>query len=159
MKVKIDKISTWMKENNYTTNSMHDMLDRNNDGQVDTKEFVDGLIGLGIPGLMSRDYVLIFEAIDIDNNKYLSLNEFALYLEGATKKRDQRIRDLPADMNEDIDRQIRELFTIFDEDGNGYIDKYELMKTFQGLGYEMDEQKAINMINGVDTDGDQKINL
>ena len=33
-------------------------------------------------------------------------------------------------MNEDIDRQIRELFTIFDEDGNGYIDKYELMKTF-----------------------------
>ena len=37
---------------------------------------------------MSRDYVLIFEAIDIDNNKYLSLNEFALYLEGATKKRD-----------------------------------------------------------------------
>ena len=67
---------------------MHDMLDRNKDGSVDTKEFVEGLAGLNIPGLMSRDYVMIFEAIDIDNNKYLSLNEFALYLDGATKKRD-----------------------------------------------------------------------
>ena len=95
MKVKIDKVSRWMQENNYTTASMHDMLDRNKDGMVDTKEFVDGMASLNIPGLMTRDYVLIFEAIDIDNNKYLSLNEFALYLEGASKKREQRIRDLP----------------------------------------------------------------
>ena len=102
---------------------------------------------------------MIFEAIDIDNNKYLSLNEFALYLEGASKKREQRIRDLPAEVNDDIDRQIRELFTIFDEDGNGFIDKFELIKTFQGLGYEMDVPKAEAMIKNVDTDGDLKINL
>ena len=159
MKMKIDKISRWMQENNYTTATMHDMLDRNKDGMVDTKEFVDGLASLAIPGLMSRDYVMIFEAIDIDNNKYLSLNEFALYLEGASKKREQRIRDLPAEVNDDIDRQIRELFTIFDEDGNGFIDKFELIKTFQGLGYEMDVPKAEAMIKNVDTDGDLKINL
>ena len=67
---------------------MHDMLDRNKDGSVDTKEFVDGLYSLKIPGLMQKDFVMIFEAIDIDNNKYLSLNEFALYLEGAGKKRE-----------------------------------------------------------------------
>ena len=41
MKVKIDKISRWMQENNYTTATMHDMLDGNKDGMVDTKEFVD----------------------------------------------------------------------------------------------------------------------
>ena len=66
---------------------------------------------------------------------------------------------MPADVDADIDRQIRELFTIFDEDGNGFIDKFELIKTFQGLGYEMDETKAENMIKNVDTDGDLKINL
>ena len=64
------------------------MLDGNKDGMVDTKEFVDGLNRLNIPGLMAKDYVLIFEAIDIDGNKYLSLNEFALYVEGASKKRE-----------------------------------------------------------------------
>lgn len=148
-----------MKDNNYTTATMHDMLDRNRDGMVDTKEFVDGLAGLGIPGLASRDFVLIFEAIDVDNSKYLSLNEFALFLEGASKKREQRIRELPADVDADIERQIRELFTIFDEDGNGFIDRHELMKTFQGLGYEVDEAKAEAMIQSVDTDGDMRINL
>jgi len=42
-------------------------------------------------------------------------------------------------MNEEIKTDIRELFKIFDEDGNGQIDRYELIKTFQGLGYEMNE--------------------
>ena len=75
MKVKIDKVSRWMQENNYTTASMHDMLDRNKDGMVDTKEFVDGMASLSIPGLMTRDYVLIFEAIDIDDDGVLTPEE------------------------------------------------------------------------------------
>ena len=51
---------------------------------------------LHIPGIMSRDLLKIFEAIDTDNNKYLSLNEFAMYLEGAKRRREQRIAELPA---------------------------------------------------------------
>jgi len=42
---------------------------------------------LKISGFMQKDFVTIFEAIDIDSNMYLSLNEFSLYLEGASKKR------------------------------------------------------------------------
>lgn len=77
-----------MKDNNYTTAKMHDMLDKNKDGSVDPKEFVDGLGRLNIPGILPRDLMQIFEAIDLDNNKYLSLNEFAMFVEGVSKKRD-----------------------------------------------------------------------
>jgi len=148
-----------MQENNYTTAVMHDMLDKNKDGNVDSQEFIDGLSSLSIPGLFAKDYFQIFEGIDVDQNKYLSLNEFSLYLEGATKKREQRIRELPHEMTEEIKTEIRELFKIFDEDGNGQIDRYELIKTFQGLGYEMNEQKAIDMIASVDTDKNGEIDL
>jgi len=77
-----------MQENNFTTPQLYEHLDRNKDGSVDKKEFIDGVGTLQIPGLMTRDLLLIFEAIDTDNNQYLSLNEFALYLEGAKKKRE-----------------------------------------------------------------------
>ena len=157
LKQKLDRISRWMVDNNYTTAKMHEMLDRNQDGSVDSKEFIDGLTVLQIPGLQQRDYMMLFEAIDIDNNKYLSLNEFALFLQGASKQRNERLRDLPAEITDGIDREIRNLFKIFDEDGNGYIDEHELVKTFQGLGYEMDLERAKAMIRGVDQNGDGRI--
>ena len=50
---------------------------------MDTKEFVDGMALLQITGLVHNDFVTLFEALDTDNNKYLSLNEFSLYIEGA----------------------------------------------------------------------------
>jgi len=37
---------------------------------------------------------------------------------------------LPPDINSEIEKEIRQLFSLFDEDGNGYIDKNELIKTF-----------------------------
>lgn len=88
-----------MKDNNYTSQQMHELLDANKDGSVDAKEFVDGLLTLRIPGMQQKDFVIIFEAIDADDNKYLSIDEFALYLEGATKERDQRLRDIPPEIN------------------------------------------------------------
>jgi len=109
---------------------MYETLDRNKDGSVDKKEFLDGIGALNIPGIMSRDLLMIFEAIDTDQNQYLSLNEFSLYVEGATKKREERVRDLPTEIVQEIDTEIRQLFSIFDEDGNGLIDKWELIKTF-----------------------------
>ena len=91
-----------MQDNNYTTAQMHDTIDLNKDGHVDKKEFVTGFSGMQIPGLMQKHLVSVFEAIDIDNNCYLSLNEFSLYLEGVHKKREQRINELPADITQDI---------------------------------------------------------
>jgi len=48
---------------------------------------------------------------------------------------------------------------MFDEDGNKKIDKWELMKTFSGLGYEMNEERAIELIKSVDDNNDLEIDL
>lgn len=103
MKAKLEKISQWMISNNMSTAQLHDTLDRNKDGDVDKQEFVNGMAMLQIAGLMQKDFVMIFETIDIDNNMFLSLNEFSLYLEGATKKREQRLNELPVEITRDIE--------------------------------------------------------
>ena len=69
-----------MQDSGYTTSMLHDTLDRNKDGGVDKEEFVTGMSMLGIAGLQQKDYISIFEAIDVDSNMHLSLNEFSLYL-------------------------------------------------------------------------------
>ena len=108
-----------MQANNYTTAQMHDQLDTNKDDQVDAQEFVSGLGNLYIDGLSTRDLVRIFDAIDVDGNRYLSVNEFSLYLDGAKQRIEERIRDLPPDIMKDIENEILQLFDIFDEDKNG----------------------------------------
>ena len=106
---------------------------------------------------MARDFKQIFEALDTSNNTFLSLNEFSMHLEGAKLKFDQRIQELPQDIRDDMAKQIDELFTIFDENGDQRIDQYELMKTFQGLGYEMNEARALELIASVDDNNDKVI--
>ena len=106
---------------------------------------------------MARDFKQIFEALDTSNNTFLSLNEFSMHLEGAKLKFDQRIQELPQDIRDDMAKQIDELFTIFDENGDQRIDQYELMKTFQGLGYEMNEARALELISSVDDNNDKVI--
>lgn len=45
---------------------------------------------------------------------------------------------------------MAELFQTFDEDDDGFIDKFELVKTYQGLGQEIDVARAETMIAQVD---------
>ena len=56
---------------------------------------------------------------------------------------------MPPSIKNEIKQQINDLFEIFDEDGNGQIDTNELIKTFNGLGYEMSKDKAESMIKSV----------
>ena len=57
-----------------------------------------------IEGLSSKDFIQIFEAIDVDGNGELSINEFALYIVGAELKREERIKEVPFQIKEDIER-------------------------------------------------------
>lgn len=103
---KMNRISRWMQANNYTTKYMHEQLDTNNDDQVDPQEFVKGISQLCIPGLQAKDLVRIFDAIDVNNNRYLSVNEFSLYLDGAKEGIEERIRSLPDNIIREIESEI-----------------------------------------------------
>jgi Ca2+-binding EF-hand superfamily protein len=56
----------------------------NKDGNVDFSEFVDGVSRVVVSGSISRqDLENIFNAIDINKDRFLSVNEFGLFLKGA----------------------------------------------------------------------------
>ena len=54
---------------------------------------------------------------------------------------------------------LREAFTIFDKDGNGYISCAELHHLMTNLGENLTPEEAEAMIKEADTDGDGMINF
>ena len=117
-------------------------LDTNRDGLISFKEFGEGMSDLAIPGLAMRDYEEVFNAIDMDNNMTLTLNEFCAYLEGAQKTRAQRIDDIPPEISDKIDQALEVLFEDFDRDSSGTIDAKEIIIAMRGLGLELDIKDA-----------------
>ena len=67
---------------------LHEILDKDGNGYVDRMEFVTGMEVMNIAGFLEQDYNTIFEHIDLDGNGFLSVNEFGLFLEGATLTRE-----------------------------------------------------------------------
>ena len=58
-----------------------------------------------------------------------------------------------------MEAEIESLFKLFDENKSGGIDKDELIKTYQGLGYEIDDTRAMEMIRSVDKNNNNEIDL
>ncbi len=73
-----------------TINRMYEEMDVNKDGVVDKLEFVNRLSYLQIPGVQLSDLGMIFDAIDINNDGTLSINEFGMFIEGAKTNRLQK---------------------------------------------------------------------
>lgn len=85
---KIQIINDYLIRNETTVESFHKKLDKNGDGNVDQKEFIDGIEGVILSGNITRsDLEAIFKAIDINGDKQLSVNEFGLFLTGDKLKR------------------------------------------------------------------------
>lgn len=80
----ISQISQYMQRKDITIEVLHKQLDVNGDGSVDKQEFVEGVYSLMKPcPLTKKDLGEIFDQIDINGDHYLSVNEFALFLDGA----------------------------------------------------------------------------
>jgi len=59
---------------------------------------------------------------------------------------------------ENAEDEIREAFQVFDGNGNGYINRYELAVVMGNLGLELDSEEVQSMIDEADLDGDGQIN-
>ena len=106
----LQKISDYLKRNNITLQKMYEDMDVNRDGTVDKIEFVNKLGYLQVPGVQLSDLGHIFDAIDINNDNSLSLNEFGMFIEGAKATREQRLADLDPKLMDDMKREIQVLF-------------------------------------------------
>ena len=134
---------------------MHGALDTNRDGSVDKKEFIEGMQKI-VSGLSVQQLTDIFTSIDINDDKYLSLNEFSLFIKGAQLQRDERVQRLDPSLQEDVKRRIRDLFNEFDKDGDGKVIAAEIY-TFMKVINPITMEKAQEMIKSVDANGNGAI--
>ena len=134
------------EEQQQEVKDVFEVIDENQSGSIDANELAKGLRGLGLNPTMAEVKELLDE-FDADNNKVLSLDEFAkLYVKCMSNSSN----------TEDI---LREQFKKLDTDGNGKIDAEELRKVLLYGEEKLDEEEAQKIIAEFDTNGDGAIDL
>ncbi len=133
-------------------------MDANRDGKIDKDEFVMGMPQiLTIPAVDIRDYAIIFNALDINNDGSLSLNEFAMFIEGAKLDKLQRLKDLDPALVQDMQREVLSLFQQFDQNGDGFVTVEEIQRAMLTLGQTVSREHAEMMVRQADTNNDGKL--
>jgi len=138
---------------------LHELLDANRDGTVDKDEFCDGITGLGITGVNYKKCADIFDAIDINNDKFLSVHEFSMFIEGTTEQRDKRAHELDPETRNELKEEIEKLFRFFDKDESRTVTSTEIFNAMKTIGHQITEQRAQEMISQVDKNGDGSIDI
>merc|ERR1719495_2963546 len=96
-----------------------DMLDKDGNGALDRAELRELLIAINVPAEQARrEAELIIRSADVDNSGEIEFDEFA-----------QIWQRKILSVNE---RYVKDIFTVFDENGDGSIDAAELAKVIEG---------------------------
>ena len=83
--------------------------------------------------------------VDKDNDGTIDLNEF------------QYIIDKMSTKTTSFEQHLREMFELYDDDGSGGIDQYELKSLMAQLGVDLADEELSAMIAEADVDGDGDI--
>ncbi|KAL2894559.1 putative calcium-binding protein CML25 [Bienertia sinuspersici] len=88
----------------------------------------------------------MIKEVDADGDGFIDFNEFiALNTKGID--------------SDEVLRNLKEAFSIYDADGNGNITAEELQIVMKSLGDDFSLGECKKMISGVDSDGDGTINF
>ncbi|CAI9274786.1 unnamed protein product [Lactuca saligna] len=123
-------------------------FDRNNDGSLTQLELGSLLRSLGLTPSPDQLDALIQKA-DTNSNGLVEFSEFVALVAPEL---------LPA-KSPYTDDQMKQLFKMFDRDGNGYITAAELAHSMAKLGHALTAEELTGMIKEADTDGDGRINF
>ncbi|KAF3335978.1 putative calcium-binding protein CML17 [Carex littledalei] len=122
--------------------------DRNNDGSLTQLELRSLLRSLGLKPTQDQLDALIQQA-DINSNGLVEFSEFVALVS-------PELLSNNCPYSED---QLKQLFEMFDRDGNGYITAAELAHSMAKLGHALTAEELTGMIKEADTDGDGQINF
>ncbi|KAE8696312.1 Calmodulin-like protein 5 [Hibiscus syriacus] len=123
------------------------MFDRDGDGAITKKELNDSLENMGI-SVSDIDLTQMIEQFDVDGDMCIDVDEFsALY---------QSIME-----NKDEEKDMKEAFDVFDQNGDGYISVNELRSVLDALGLKQGKamEDCKRMITKVDADGDGRVDF
>ena len=132
-------------------NKLFKAFDEDNDGQIDYKEFEQGIMRLNSKGIKKEEIQSMFDEIDSDNNKKIDYTEFiAATLQKNVFLKKEKLFDafsaLDTDKNGKIakddlmgvlklqpqhDKFVTELIKSADKNGDGYIDYKEFVEMME----------------------------
>lgn len=123
-------------------------FDRNNDGSLTQLELGSLLRSLGLKPSPDQLENLIQKA-DTNNNGLIEFSEFVGLV----------APELLPEKSPYTEEQLKQLFKLFDRDGNGYITAAELAHSMAKLGHALTAEELTGMIKEADTDGDGRISF
>ncbi|PPS09823.1 hypothetical protein GOBAR_AA10822 [Gossypium barbadense] len=123
-------------------------FDRNNDGSLTQLELGSLLRSLGLKPSLDQVEDLIQKA-DSNNNGLIEFSEFVAML----------APELQPEKSPYSEEQLKQLFKMFDRDGNGFITAAELAQTMAKLGHALTVEELTGMIKEADADGDGRISF
>lgn len=123
-------------------------FDRNNDGSLTQLELGSLLRSLGLNPSSDQVEALIQKA-DTNNNGLVEFSEFVSLM----------APELLSEKSPYSEEQLKQLFKMFDRDGNGYITAAELAHSMAKLGHALTAEELTGMIKEADTDGDGMISF
>ncbi|EPB68662.1 EF hand [Ancylostoma ceylanicum] len=120
-------------------------FDKNGDGKITKEELELALVQLGEKPSNSKIDAIISQA-DTDGNGCIEIDEFLQVLR-------QQL------LNPREERELREVFGVFDKDDDGFISVDDLMTVMHSLGETLSGDAARQMIKEGDVDGDGMISF
>lgn len=118
-------------------------FDYNKDGSLTQLELGSLLRSLGLKPSPEQLDALI-QKVDKNSNGLIEFSEFVALVEP----------DLIPAKCPYTEEQLRQIFKMFDTDGNGYITAAELAHSMAKLGHALTVEELTGMIKEADTDGD-----
>ncbi|CAN1256596.1 Probable calcium-binding protein CML17 [Linum perenne] len=126
-------------------------FDRDSDGSLTQLELGSLLRSLGLNPSPDQLDALIKTA-DTNSNGTVEFSEF-LALVAPDLEEEEREKSPYSE------EQLKQLFRMFDRDGNGYITAAELAHSMAKLGHALTVEELNGMITEADTDGDGRISF
>lgn len=93
---------------------------------------------------------ILLNSVDTDRNGVIDLNEFIDVMRG-------HLYNGPEDGAPTPEDELREAFSVFDKDGNGFISAEELKSALLNLGEKLEDHEIRAMIAAADRDGNGEI--
>jgi len=117
-----------------------EIFDRDRDGYITIKELAEIMRNLGHPPTEGEVQDMISE-VDIDGNGNINFQEYISLMA-------RRMRD------GDLEEEMKQVFRLFDRDGNGLVGASELKSLMLGIGEKITDDEVEDMIREADKDGD-----
>lgn len=99
-----------------------------------------------VKGVGVGEYEILYDALDMNRDGYISVNEFCLYLEGSKLTQEQKLKAFDIDLEKEMREEIMNLFKFFDKNGDGRISVDEVLAAMRSVNQNVGMKEAQEMM-------------